>query len=94
MACGERPLSSAMKRGPALELLPLGKVRTLTRGEVTNEHIAADRAALPAQKLCLVLIEIEARLQFQHRICPFFMCVCVETTLYRDARLLMSLLPA
>ena len=49
------------------------RVRTLTRGAMTNEGLAAYRAALPPQELSRVLMEIEARLQFQHRFSPFFM---------------------
>jgi hypothetical protein len=40
---------------------------------MTDEGLAADCAALPSQKLCRVLMEIEARLEIQHRWCPFFM---------------------
>ena len=40
---------------------------------MTNERLAADRAALPAQELLRVLMELEARLEFQHRFSPFFM---------------------
>jgi hypothetical protein len=38
---------------------------------MTNERLAADRASMPAPKLLRVLMEIEARLEIQHRFSPF-----------------------